>query len=145
MHHSFLLFKWWQVVWNANCCKILHVQIYFISYTLKKQLLPFRTPSYDSTITLTCKTSPSTEKRKLYTETNRYEVHLKSFVMNIFVHLDIVEEFSDHVFSSQHLFMAKEADDSLRRCSWTADALDNVNLVSSPIHSGYVCFARMNG
>ncbi|XP_037547488.1 ankyrin-3 [Nematolebias whitei] len=37
-----------------------------------------------------------------------------------------------------HLFMAKEADDSLRRYSWTADALDNVNLVSSPIHSGFL-------
>ncbi|KAM4525442.1 ankyrin-1-like isoform 5-T5 [Odontesthes bonariensis] len=36
-----------------------------------------------------------------------------------------------------HLTAAKDADDSLRRYSWTADALDNVNLVSSPIHSGF--------
>ncbi|KAM6896953.1 ankyrin-3-like [Xenentodon cancila] len=37
-----------------------------------------------------------------------------------------------------HLSVAKDADnDSLRRYSWTADALDNVNLVSSPIHSGF--------
>ncbi|XP_072230259.1 uncharacterized protein [Leuresthes tenuis] len=37
-----------------------------------------------------------------------------------------------------HLSAAKDADnDSLRRYSWTADALDNVNLVSSPIHSGF--------
>ncbi|XP_041830254.1 ankyrin-3-like isoform X4 [Melanotaenia boesemani] len=37
-----------------------------------------------------------------------------------------------------HLSMAKDGDDSLRRYSWTADALDNVNLVSSPIHSGFL-------
>ncbi|XP_034716798.1 ankyrin-3-like isoform X16 [Etheostoma cragini] len=37
-----------------------------------------------------------------------------------------------------HLAVAKDCDnDSLRRYSWTADALDNVNLVSSPIHSGF--------
>ncbi|XP_054860240.1 ankyrin-3-like isoform X29 [Amphiprion ocellaris] len=37
-----------------------------------------------------------------------------------------------------HLSVAKDFDsDSLRRYSWTADALDNVNLVSSPIHSGF--------
>ncbi|XP_051274551.1 ankyrin-3 isoform X22 [Dicentrarchus labrax] len=37
-----------------------------------------------------------------------------------------------------HLAVAKDFDnDSLRRYSWTADALDNVNLVSSPIHSGF--------
>ncbi|XP_053540916.1 ankyrin-3 isoform X7 [Ictalurus punctatus] len=36
-----------------------------------------------------------------------------------------------------HLAVAKEYDtDSLRRYSWTADTLDNVNLVSSPVHSG---------
>ncbi|XP_070846103.1 ankyrin-3-like isoform X27 [Chaetodon trifascialis] len=39
---------------------------------------------------------------------------------------------------NKHLAVAKDADnDSLRRYSWTADALDNVNLVSSPIHSGF--------
>ncbi|XP_041818033.1 ankyrin-3-like isoform X3 [Chelmon rostratus] len=38
-----------------------------------------------------------------------------------------------------HLAAAKDVDnDSLRRYSWTADALDNVNLVSSPIHSGFL-------
>uniref|UniRef100_A0A8C9RQN6 Ankyrin 3 n=1 Tax=Scleropages formosus TaxID=113540 RepID=A0A8C9RQN6_SCLFO len=38
-----------------------------------------------------------------------------------------------------HLAAAREYDtDSLRRYSWTADALDNVNLVSSPIHSGFL-------
>ncbi|XP_053094427.1 ankyrin-3 isoform X10 [Pangasianodon hypophthalmus] len=38
---------------------------------------------------------------------------------------------------NKHLAVAKEYDsDSLRRYSWTADALDNVNLVSSPVHSG---------
>ncbi|XP_014868920.1 PREDICTED: ankyrin-3-like isoform X11 [Poecilia mexicana] len=37
-----------------------------------------------------------------------------------------------------HLLMTKDADnDSLRRYSWTADHLDNVNLVSSPVHSGF--------
>ncbi|XP_051274548.1 ankyrin-3 isoform X19 [Dicentrarchus labrax] len=39
---------------------------------------------------------------------------------------------------NKHLAVAKDFDnDSLRRYSWTADALDNVNLVSSPIHSGF--------
>ncbi|XP_026206977.1 ankyrin-3-like isoform X12 [Anabas testudineus] len=38
-----------------------------------------------------------------------------------------------------HLTVAKDIDnDSLRRYSWNADALDNVNLVSSPIHSGFL-------
>ncbi|KAE8283947.1 Ankyrin-3 [Larimichthys crocea] len=38
-----------------------------------------------------------------------------------------------------HLAAAKDCDnESLRRYSWTADALDNVNLVSSPIHSGFL-------
>ncbi|XP_072524132.1 ankyrin-3 isoform X6 [Salminus brasiliensis] len=38
---------------------------------------------------------------------------------------------------NKHLAVAKEFDaDSLRRYSWAADTLDNVNLVSSPIHSG---------
>ncbi|XP_058882472.1 ankyrin-3-like isoform X36 [Acipenser ruthenus] len=38
-----------------------------------------------------------------------------------------------------HLTVTREYDsDSLRRYSWTADALDNVNLVSSPIHSGFL-------
>ncbi|KAK1166394.1 hypothetical protein AOXY_G13024 [Acipenser oxyrinchus oxyrinchus] len=38
-----------------------------------------------------------------------------------------------------HLTVTREHDsDSLRRYSWTADALDNVNLVSSPIHSGFL-------
>ncbi|KAM8730058.1 ankyrin-3-like isoform 23-T23 [Acanthopagrus schlegelii] len=40
---------------------------------------------------------------------------------------------------NKHLAAAKDADnDSLRRYSWTADALDNINLVSSPIHSGFL-------
>ncbi|XP_035469519.2 ankyrin-3 isoform X7 [Scophthalmus maximus] len=40
---------------------------------------------------------------------------------------------------NKHLAAAKDFDsDSLRRYSWTADALDNVNLVSSPIHSGFL-------
>ncbi|XP_035853461.1 ankyrin-3-like isoform X10 [Sander lucioperca] len=40
---------------------------------------------------------------------------------------------------NKHLAVAKDCDnDSLRRYSWTADALDNVNLVSSPIHSGFL-------
>ncbi|XP_034426424.1 ankyrin-3-like isoform X11 [Hippoglossus hippoglossus] len=38
-----------------------------------------------------------------------------------------------------HLAVAKDFDsDSLRRYSWTGDALDNVNLVSSPVHSGFL-------
>uniref|UniRef100_A0A8B9L586 Ankyrin 3 n=1 Tax=Astyanax mexicanus TaxID=7994 RepID=A0A8B9L586_ASTMX len=38
-----------------------------------------------------------------------------------------------------HLAAAKDFDaDSLRRYSWTGDTLDNVNLVSSPIHSGFL-------
>ncbi|XP_055360032.1 ankyrin-3-like isoform X17 [Betta splendens] len=40
---------------------------------------------------------------------------------------------------NKHLNVAKDFDsDSLRRYSWNADALDNVNLVSSPIHSGFL-------
>ncbi|XP_041124764.1 ankyrin-3-like isoform X26 [Polyodon spathula] len=38
-----------------------------------------------------------------------------------------------------HLTVTRGYDsDPLRRYSWTADALDNVNLVSSPIHSGFL-------
>ncbi|XP_035998037.1 ankyrin-3-like isoform X12 [Fundulus heteroclitus] len=38
-----------------------------------------------------------------------------------------------------HLLTPKDTDnDSLRRYSWTADPLDNVNLVSSPVHSGFL-------
>ncbi|XP_056904978.1 ankyrin-3-like isoform X17 [Takifugu flavidus] len=36
------------------------------------------------------------------------------------------------------LAAAKNDNDSLRRYSWTPDALDNVNLVSSPVHSGFL-------
>ncbi|XP_074519700.1 uncharacterized protein LOC141785328 isoform X34 [Halichoeres trimaculatus] len=44
----------------------------------------------------------------------------------------------EHREHNKHLAAAKDLDnDSLRRYSWTADALDNVNLVSSPIHSGF--------
>ncbi|XP_049320946.1 ankyrin-3 isoform X29 [Astyanax mexicanus] len=40
---------------------------------------------------------------------------------------------------NKHLAAAKDFDaDSLRRYSWTGDTLDNVNLVSSPIHSGFL-------
>nr|XP_015311820.2 ankyrin-3 isoform X8 [Macaca fascicularis] len=39
----------------------------------------------------------------------------------------------------QHLTFTREFDsDSLRHYSWAADTLDNVNLVSSPIHSGFL-------
>ncbi|XP_024140594.1 ankyrin-3 isoform X14 [Oryzias melastigma] len=39
----------------------------------------------------------------------------------------------------KHLSMTKDADsDSMKRYSWTPDTLDNVNLVSSPIHSGFL-------
>ncbi|XP_069045060.1 ankyrin-3 isoform X45 [Lepisosteus oculatus] len=39
---------------------------------------------------------------------------------------------------NKHLTVTREYDsDSLRRYSWAADTLDNVNLVSSPIHSGF--------
>ncbi|XP_030630199.1 ankyrin-3 [Chanos chanos] len=39
---------------------------------------------------------------------------------------------------NKHLAAAREFDtDSLRRYSWAADTLDNVNLVSSPVHSGF--------
>ncbi|XP_035998042.1 ankyrin-3-like isoform X17 [Fundulus heteroclitus] len=39
---------------------------------------------------------------------------------------------------NKHLLTPKDTDnDSLRRYSWTADPLDNVNLVSSPVHSGF--------
>ncbi|XP_037319643.2 ankyrin-3-like isoform X2 [Pungitius pungitius] len=39
---------------------------------------------------------------------------------------------------NKHLAVAKDFDsDSLRRYSWTADVMDNVNLVASPIHSGF--------
>uniref|UniRef100_A0A4W3JXF9 Ankyrin 3 n=1 Tax=Callorhinchus milii TaxID=7868 RepID=A0A4W3JXF9_CALMI len=38
-----------------------------------------------------------------------------------------------------HLAATREYDsDSLKRFSWTADTLDNINLVSSPIHSGFL-------
>ncbi|XP_077481102.1 ankyrin-3-like isoform X8 [Stigmatopora argus] len=37
-----------------------------------------------------------------------------------------------------HLAAAKDCDnDSLRRYSWTPEGMDNVNLVSSPVHSGF--------
>ncbi|XP_051779830.1 ankyrin-3 isoform X6 [Erpetoichthys calabaricus] len=40
---------------------------------------------------------------------------------------------------NKHLAVTRECDsDSLRRCSWITDHLDNVNLVSSPIHSGFL-------
>ncbi|XP_061611235.1 ankyrin-3-like isoform X9 [Phyllopteryx taeniolatus] len=39
---------------------------------------------------------------------------------------------------NKHLAVAKDCNnDSLRRYSWTPDAMDNVNLVSSPLHSGF--------
>lgn len=39
----------------------------------------------------------------------------------------------------QHLTFTREFDsDSLRHYSWAADTLDNVNLVSSPVHSGFL-------
>nr|XP_055032222.1 ankyrin-3 isoform X23 [Misgurnus anguillicaudatus] len=39
----------------------------------------------------------------------------------------------------KHLTLAKEYNtDSLRRYSWTPDSLDNVNMVSSPVHSGFL-------
>nr|XP_031317141.1 ankyrin-3 isoform X28 [Camelus dromedarius] len=39
----------------------------------------------------------------------------------------------------QHLTFTRELDsDSLRHYSWAADTLDNVNLVSSPVHSGFL-------
>ncbi|XP_072095312.1 ankyrin-3 isoform X1 [Mobula birostris] len=38
-----------------------------------------------------------------------------------------------------HIAVSREYDsDSLKRFSWTADTLDNVNLISSPIHSGFL-------
>ncbi|XP_058648994.1 ankyrin-3 isoform X36 [Onychostoma macrolepis] len=38
-----------------------------------------------------------------------------------------------------HLALAKDYNaDSMRRYSWTPDTLDNVNLVSSPVHSGFL-------
>ncbi|XP_069097053.1 ankyrin-3 isoform X29 [Pleurodeles waltl] len=38
----------------------------------------------------------------------------------------------------QHQSLTRECDsDSLKHYSWTADTMDNVNLVSSPVHSGY--------
>ncbi|XP_077481135.1 uncharacterized protein LOC144092352 isoform X38 [Stigmatopora argus] len=38
-----------------------------------------------------------------------------------------------------HLAAAKDCDnDSLRRYSWTPEGMDNVNLVSSPVHSGFL-------
>ncbi|XP_032890197.1 ankyrin-3 isoform X10 [Amblyraja radiata] len=41
--------------------------------------------------------------------------------------------------SLKHLAVSREYDcDSLKRFSWTADTLDNVNLISSPIHSGFL-------
>ncbi|XP_041426170.1 ankyrin-3 isoform X33 [Xenopus laevis] len=42
-------------------------------------------------------------------------------------------------YSYTHLSLTREFDsDSLRHYSWATDTLDNVNLVSSPVHSGYV-------
>ncbi|XP_056326151.1 ankyrin-3 isoform X7 [Danio aesculapii] len=39
----------------------------------------------------------------------------------------------------KHLALAKDyTTDSMRRYSWTPDTLDNVNLVSSPVHSGFL-------
>ncbi|XP_056221558.1 ankyrin-3-like isoform X39 [Seriola aureovittata] len=51
----------------------------------------------------------------------------------------LCKERSFIVEHNKHLAVAKDFDsESLRRYSWTADALDNVNLVSSPIHSGFL-------
>uniref|UniRef100_A0A8C2A6G3 Ankyrin 3 n=1 Tax=Cyprinus carpio TaxID=7962 RepID=A0A8C2A6G3_CYPCA len=42
-------------------------------------------------------------------------------------------------FVFQHLTLAKDYNaNSMRRCSWTPETLDNVNLVSSPVHSGFL-------
>ncbi|XP_077358910.1 ankyrin-3-like isoform X13 [Festucalex cinctus] len=50
----------------------------------------------------------------------------------------LCKEKSFTVEHNKHLAVAKDCDnDSLRRYSWTPDAMDNVNLVSSPIHSGF--------
>ncbi|XP_026132976.1 ankyrin-3-like isoform X32 [Carassius auratus] len=39
----------------------------------------------------------------------------------------------------KHLALSKDYNtDSMRRCSWTPETLDNVNLVSSPVHSGFL-------
>ncbi|XP_069097055.1 ankyrin-3 isoform X31 [Pleurodeles waltl] len=39
----------------------------------------------------------------------------------------------------QHQSLTRECDsDSLKHYSWTADTMDNVNLVSSPVHSGFL-------
>nr|XP_021335905.1 ankyrin-3 isoform X7 [Danio rerio] len=39
----------------------------------------------------------------------------------------------------KHLALAKDYNtDSMRRYSWTPDTMDNVNLVSSPVHSGFL-------
>ncbi|XP_067858696.1 ankyrin-3 isoform X1 [Heptranchias perlo] len=45
----------------------------------------------------------------------------------------------EELTKESHLAVSREYDsDSLKRFSWTADTLDNVNLVSSPIHSGFL-------
>ncbi|XP_077406075.1 uncharacterized protein LOC144037977 isoform X38 [Vanacampus margaritifer] len=50
----------------------------------------------------------------------------------------LCKEKSFTVEHNKHLAVAKDCDnDSLRRYSWTPDGMDNVNLVSSPIHSGF--------
>ncbi|XP_041426146.1 ankyrin-3 isoform X9 [Xenopus laevis] len=42
-------------------------------------------------------------------------------------------------YSYTHLSLTREFDsDSLRHYSWATDTLDNVNLVSSPVHSGFL-------
>ncbi|KAM9773861.1 uncharacterized protein ACBT44_003260 isoform 49-T49 [Syngnathus typhle] len=50
----------------------------------------------------------------------------------------LCKEKSFIVEHNKRLAMAKDCDnDSLKRYSWTPDAMDNVNLVSSPVHSGF--------
>ncbi|XDV44966.1 hypothetical protein PO909_013165, partial [Leuciscus waleckii] len=42
-------------------------------------------------------------------------------------------------FHYKHLALAKDYNtESMRRYSWTPDTMDNVNLVSSPVHSGFL-------
>lgn len=66
-------------------------------------------------------------------------VKAKVHQMEIFVNGNMKSLFSSEqaCFVFQHLALAKDYNtESMRRYSWTPDTLDNVNLVSSPVHSG---------
>uniref|UniRef100_A0A8C9F204 Ankyrin 3 n=1 Tax=Pavo cristatus TaxID=9049 RepID=A0A8C9F204_PAVCR len=75
-----------------------------------------------------------TEKHKMNVPETMNEV----LDISVFYYSMMIEELLVPA-KDQHLTFQREFDsDSLRHYSWAADTLDNVNLVSSPIHSGFL-------